>query len=253
MGTATIASMPAVAVERHGKPRNGTGFLITLALHGAIVGGIFWKHTHREEAHEAPRDFVVAEMVKLGKPREKFWLPRLPTRAPDRAPPPTIKITDDPFASAAPAEAPRPEDPEVSKEVKKALNRARLMAAAAGDEEPEEGLPTGSPDGTATTAKAGDAWATAMVAAIRKHWSVPTELVNDAALEKLEAMVRVQIAEDGTITSSALVQPSGNALYDDACASAVKATPKVPPPPPNMVARAAKGVGLVCGGKDLGK
>ena len=73
--------------KRRAPRRNFAGLLITLALHGAVLFAVRAAHSKTDEPLDMPRDFVVARMVKLGKPREKFWLPRItqpprPTRRP---------------------------------------------------------------------------------------------------------------------------------------------------------------------------
>ena len=93
-----------------------------------------WRSRPRTARPQAPiivqRDFVQAEMVKLGKPRDKFWLPRI-TQPPPPPPPDAIKIADDPNAKPAPVEAPKLEDPKTSKE-REARARARGEAGRAG-------------------------------------------------------------------------------------------------------------------------
>jgi TonB family protein len=224
--------------------------LITLALHAGILGAVKIAHSKGDEPLDMPRDFVVARMVKLGKPREKFWLPRItqPPRA--KAPPATIKISDDPNAAKAPVEAPRPDDPQISKDLRRALNRARSLEKLA-EVEPEEGQLNGSATGTATEATDGDAYATAISEAIRKNWSTPTGLVTEGELARLTTIIKVRVGEDGTILENRLYKSSGNSFYDDSCVTAVQATRKVPPPPPNLRRSAARGYALEFPGKDM--
>ena len=63
--------------KRRASRRNFAGLLITLALHGAILFAVRAAHSKTDEPLDMPRDFVVAKLVRLGKPREKFWLPRI--------------------------------------------------------------------------------------------------------------------------------------------------------------------------------
>lgn len=236
--------------KRRAPRRNFAGLLITLLIHGAVVGAIGYSNLRAAEPAEVPRDFVVAKMVKLGKPREKFWLPRITTPPPPEAPPEVIKIAEDPTAAPAPVEAPRPETPKISKDLKRALNRARQLQALA-EPEPDEGQLTGSTSGTATEASAGDAYATAIFEAVRRNWSAPSGLVSDAELARLVTEVRIKIADDGTVNDVRLVKSSGNSYFDDSCVSAVQATRKLPPPPANFRRAAARGVSLDFAGKDI--
>jgi TonB family protein len=236
--------------NRRTSRRSFAGLIITLALHAGILGAVKIAHSKGEVPLEVPRDFVVAKMVKLGKPREKFWLPRITEPPRPKAPPATIKISDDPNAAKAPVEAPRPENPEISKDLRRALDRARKLEALA-DTEPEEGQATGSEHGTATEASAGDAYATAISDAIRKNWSAPSGLVTDAELGRLTATFRVRVGEDGAISDSKLIKSSGNNYYDDSCTAAIEATHKVPPPPAAIRRLAARGYALEFAGKDM--
>ena len=62
---------------RRGPRRNVAGLVVTLALHGGILLTVARAHGQPEAPLILRHDFVEAEMVKLGKPRDKFWLPRL--------------------------------------------------------------------------------------------------------------------------------------------------------------------------------
>lgn len=236
--------------NRRTSRRSFAGLVITLALHAGILGAVKMAHSKGEVPIEVPRDFVVAKMVKLGKPREKFWLPRITEPPRPKAPPATIKISDDPNAPKAPAEAPRPDNPEISKDLRRALDRARKLEALA-ETEPEEGQVTGSEHGTAAEASAGDAYATAISDAVRKNWTAPSGLVSDAELGHLAATFRIRVGEDGAVTDSKLIKSSGNSYYDDSCTAAIQATHKVPPPPAAIRRLAAHGYALEFAGKDM--
>ena len=79
------------------RARSFSGLLITLALHGGGLAGRSRPRTARTQPPLiVPRDFVQAEMVKLGKPRDKFWLPRVTQPPQPTAPPDAIKLAEDP-------------------------------------------------------------------------------------------------------------------------------------------------------------
>jgi TonB family protein len=236
--------------KRRAPRRNIAGLLITLVLHGAILGAVKMAHSKGEEPLDMPRDFVVAKLVKLGKPREKFWLPRITQPPRPKAPPATIKVADDPNAPKAPVEAPRPDNPEISKDLRRALDRARKLEQLI-PTEPEEGQLTGSAAGTATEASAGDAYATAIFDAVRKNWTTPTGLVTDAQLAHLTTTIKIRVGDDGVILENKLLKSSGNSFYDDSCITAIQATHKVPPPPANVRRLAARGYALEFAGKDM--
>lgn len=222
--------MPADA-QRRGSRRNFAGLLVTLALHGGILAAVAAAHGREQEPLIVPHDFVRAEMVKLGKPRDKFWLPRVTQPPRPTAPPDTLKVAEDPNAKAVPKEAPRPEDPKISKELKNALERARKLEALAADEVPDEGALNGSKLGTSNTA-VGDAYQAQVVGMLHQNYNFPAGLTPDQIQNPPEILFH--ISADGTLTGIKLVKSSGNSFVDDACVDAAKLTAKVPAPPPTV-------------------
>jgi len=216
---------------RRGRKGNGVGILITVALHGGVLAAMGIAHSQPAPPLIQPRDFVMAEMVKLGKPRDKFWLPRITQPPRSKAPPDTLKVAEDPNAKAAPKEAPRPEDKEISKDLKRALDRARKLQALAGPEEPEEGSATGSRLGTASQAT-GDPYLAEVTGLLRQNYALPAGIAPEQITTPPE--IRFRIAADGTISDVKLTKSSGNNFVDDACVQAAQLTRKVPPPPPKI-------------------
>ncbi len=230
---------------------SGAGVVVTILVHGAIATVVFISQIQSPPRPEAPRDMIVTQLVKFGNPRPKYWLPRIVQPKP-KAPPPVLKVTENPNAPPAPKEAPKVDDVEISKDLRHALQRAQALARASADE-PTEGSLTGSEQGVATQATSGDEYATAVHEAIRKNWSAPSGLVNDSDLARLEADVRVSISDDGTLLGPRIDKASGNQFFDDSCVQAVKATGRVPPPPAALRARFRRGLLITFAGKDLAR
>ena len=92
--------------RRRVSKRNFAGILVTLALHAGILGAVTMAHSRTDEPLDVPRDFVVAKLVKLGKPREKFWLPRITQPPRPTAPPKVIKLADDPARASSSSSSP---------------------------------------------------------------------------------------------------------------------------------------------------
>jgi TonB family protein len=233
---------------------NAAGLAITVLIHGALAYVVYQSQIKSPPRPEATRDVIITRTISFKKPREKPWLPRIVTPPVPQAPPPEIKLTQNPEAPPAPPPepkpAPKPEDKNVNKDLKRALERARALANAA-KEEPEEGPVSGF--GDATENVTGDAYATEVYNAIRRNWNAPAGLLNEAQLAALTTEIRVTVEKDGSLKRPMLVKPSGNDLFDDSCLQAVKATGRVPPPPANVWAQYRRGFVLAFEGKELAR
>ena len=250
MATAT-ASTSRIRPLGRGTPIGGV--VVTVLLHVGLASLIYYAHYVQPPPPDAPRDMIVTKLVALGKPREKFWLPRIVTPPKPKAPMPTLKLTDDPNAAPAVKEAPKIDDAETSKELKNALRRAQLLAQANVPEEAPEGSLQGSAQGTSTEGVTGDEYATKINEEIKRNWTTPTGLVTDQELQTLEATVRLSIRPDGALSNPSIRKSSGNPYFDDSCIQAVKTTGKVTPPPDNLRASFQKGVALKFKGPDLAR
>jgi TonB family protein len=228
------------------------GIAATLIIHAGLAGLVYYGQLKQPPRPEAARDMIVTKLVALGKPREKFWLPRI-VQPPKPAPTPALKLSEDPNAAPAPKEAPKLEDTKISKDLRRALERAKSLAQHAGAEEAAEGSLTGSALGTANQAAAGDEYATAIFEAIRGNWSTPTGMVSDSELATLSAEIRVSISPEGKLGNPRVLKPSGNQYFDDSCVQAINATTRVPPPPEGLATRFKRGTLLVFSGKDLAR
>jgi protein TonB len=211
---------------RRGSRRSFSGLLITAALHGAIFLAVKTAHSKPQEPLIVQRDFVQAEMVKLGKPRDKFWLPKVHTTPPP-PPPDAIKLSQNADAKAAPPEAPKIEDPKTSKEVRKALERAQKLGQLAVEPD-DEGDVKGSARGTSDHAT-GDPYDALVVSTVKQNYNLPAGLTPDQIPEPPEIQFRV--SSEGRIGGVKLLKSSGNPLVDDACVSAAQQAQKVDPPP----------------------
>jgi hypothetical protein len=91
-----------------------------------------------------------------------------------KVPDPVIKLTENPQAPAVPPppkEAPKPQDKEISKDLRRALDRARRLAAAA--ERSRRDRPTGSVTGNSSEAVSGDDYFSQVNEAIHQNWNHP--------------------------------------------------------------------------------
>src|SRR5579863_3330587 len=215
---------------RRGSRRSFAGLLITVGLHGVIFLAVARAHNQQEPPLIMPHDFVRAELVKLGKPRDPFWLPRITQPPRPTAPPNQIKLSEDPDAKAAPKEAPRPEDPKISKDLKNALDRARKLEALAAEED-DEGALNGSKLGTSNKA-VGDQYLAQVSGMLTQLFKTPAGIAPGSVAHPPE--IQFRIAPGGAVSDVKLTKSSGNPLVDDACVSAAQEMHQVPAPPPTI-------------------
>jgi TonB family protein len=202
---------------------------ITVVLHAAILAGVlYYRHRLMSQPILAPRDFVVARLVRLGQQRPKHLLPVREEPPMAAAPKPDIRLTQNESAVAKPTE-PKPTPAE-----EKALDRAAALARRMGATTSQrlgEGSPDGDPDGTASEAGPGDLYATAVYKLIRSRWNVPASLIPKSVLDSLAAEVLLRIDGSGTIISAEIVKSSGNRYYDDSITEVFQLVKQIPRPP----------------------
>lgn len=225
---------------RRARRGNSAGLLVTLALHGGVLAAVAVAHGKEEPPLIVQHDFVMAEMVKLGKPRDKFWLPRITQPPPPKAAPDTVKVSEDPNAKPAPKEAPKPEDKNIKRDLRNALDRARKLAELAVPEESDEGSLSGSSLGTANHA-IGDQYLAAISGLLKQNYNLPAGMAPEQISTPPE--IRFRFSDDGTISDVKLTKSSGNPLVDDACVDAAKLAHRVPPPPSTFHKR---GISVAC-------
>ena len=69
------------------------GIAATLLIHVSLIALIYFAHIKSPPPVEVPRDMIVTQLVALGKPREKFWLPRIVQPPRPKAPAPTLNLS----------------------------------------------------------------------------------------------------------------------------------------------------------------
>jgi TonB family protein len=229
------------------------GFFVTLLIHVALAGLVWYGNVKAEVPEPHEREIMITQMIKFGKKREEFWLPRITEPPPPAPVEEVIKVAEDLNAAPAPKEEKKekpPDKKDLSKKVQDVLNRRRAMLQNA--DEVVEGDPNGDRNSDSNSTTQGDAYATAVHNAIQRNWSVPTGL-NLGDVLNFQATVTVRISEDGTLLEPRLSHSSGNGLFDDACLQAVQATRRVPPPPASQQRMYRRGLNLAFDGKSLAR
>lgn len=228
------------------------GIGVSVLLHGGMAVAILYERTAAARpVKEAPRDFVVARMVRLGRKRPPNWLPVIPAR-PAAGPRAGIRLSHDAQAAAAKKAEERRERVEEAKAYRRADTLAKVFAAAQ-KELDQEGDPRGSPTGTATEATPGDEYATACAEAVQKVWTVPPAiLLPEATLGRLQAQVRVIIDGRGKVYDAKVKEPSKNRYFDASLKDALGRLKSLPAPPKGLMKGYPRvGIILLFEGKDL--
>jgi TonB family protein len=209
---------------------NVGGWIVTIALHVAIIAAILIGHAHRAESIAIPRDFMVAKIVRLGKKRDKNLLPTIPVQPTPTAPDNAVKLTQNETAKASKTEK-KPPDAKPG-DLKKALAHAKMLEQMQKQED-QEGDPHGSPGGNSDTAGPGDLYATAVYKAYNEQWNIP----NVVQGKNLAARVRIFIASDGKVIDAKIIGSSHNGPLDDSVTEVLARVKKLPPPPGNLALR----------------
>jgi len=126
---------------------------------------------------------------------------------------------------------------------------AQTASASMSVAAPAAAIPAGEPEQAPALDPALTAWAQQVYEAIRANWNAPVGLLAEAP--DLAAEVRVSIDADGTLRNARMFKSSENAVFDEACLTAVRTTKRVPPPPEQHRGRARKGMVIGFEGKSL--
>ena len=175
------------------------------------------------------RDFVRAEMVKLGKPRDKFWLPRItqPPAAATAGRDQARRRPEREGRAARGAEARGPEHLEGSE----ARARARAQAGGARG---ARGAGRGGAERIEARARrtrrsATSTWPRSSGCS-PQNYNLPAGMSAGADPDAARDPLHDRRGRNA-VGDQARRRSSGNPLVDDACVSAAQLTRKVPPPP----------------------
>jgi hypothetical protein len=216
------------------------GIVGTLLLHGGIFGGLLLARANAPKSKiPGPMNFVDAQLVKFGKPRDLAFLPHKEGATKRVAPPETLKVarTIDQNPSIEKEEKPDEVDP-----LKK--TRAELFKQMADDDRPpaiteENGSLTGSHAGTALEAK-GDPYILSLIDVIGSAWRVPTT-IPESELRGLSADVCLTLSESGTLSHYEVTRRSGNSQFDSSLEATLGIITRLPVPPDRFRSAATHG------------
>lgn len=240
-------------------------WVASLSLHLLVVGGFlaasFLDGCGGPRKEEKP---IVAKLVRLGTPRDERLLPRLPTSPPvppaskpsqdvvpgkelaqppkqeAPTPVPETKPTPVPVPEATPLPKEAPPQAQAPKNAPAAPNRLDdimkrfATAERRGKAEELPGQLDGDPEGDAEEAAEGERYLALLQKRLRDHYVLPST-IPEAERIRLQALVRIHVQKNGTISDFRIEQSSGNAQYDGALESAVRKASPLPPPPEHLL------------------
>lgn len=226
--------------RRKFEPITIVGFLVTLLLHGGAATGILLYRQALQAAQPPPPppSYVVAQLVRLGKPKDEKKLPdKIVPREATKQKEPGVDLTAD--ANDAPSKKkkkePEDRDAKISDKIRRSLDKAELLAQAQRDVE-GEGSPDGVPHGTATKASGGDPYMTKLADLWIRNWGLPAIIPRGEA-EKLYVLVIIKIDANGEIQFPITFRRrSGNLHFDNSITAGWQAIKQIPKPPPDRYA-----------------
>ncbi len=211
------------------------GGVVTIAVHALVLAGYLFTHVKKDEGPPVlVGNFVDAQLVKFGKPRDLTFLPHKQGVVKDKGPAESIKVAKDLNALPRLKEDKPPDEIDPLKKT-----HANLFKNLKDPDQPEgfqdvgEGSPTGSRAGTATEAR-GDPYILALIDQIGSAWTVPTT-IKDSELANLSADVCLTLTNDGYLTKFSFIRKSGNSQFDSSLEATLGTIKKLPPPPDRVL------------------
>ena len=188
-----------------------SGIVLTLVVYGVLVVVLLYGRGQSARRPETIQ-YVNAELVRFGKPRDLSFLPHVKAQPKVAEKPKGLKFTDNP-------DKPVVKKPDEEKPDEKALQAHKDLIRKMAEEDDratqaalEEGSLSGTRGGTAAVAS-GDPFVLAVTAAITEKWAVPS-MLTPGELAKLKAVACLKIGEDGRLVEFKIKEPSGNDLFD---------------------------------------
>jgi hypothetical protein len=217
------------------------GMFVTILVHaGVFAAYVLTREKHDEGPPLLVGNFVDAQLVKFGKPRDLSFLPHKQGVIKEKGPQEAIKVAKDLNALPHLKDDKPPDEIDPLKKT-----HANLFKNLKDPDQPEgfqevgEGSPTGSRAGTATEAK-GDPYILALIDQIGTAWTLPTT-IKDSELVNLSADVCLTIVADGALSHFEFIRKSGNSQFDSSLEATLGTIKKLPAPPDRFRAVAARG------------
>ena len=205
---------------------------LSLGAHAILAGLMLSWARFSPPWHKPPQAAIMTRLVRLGTPRSPQLLPQkfAPVAAaltPKAGPPTTAPAPPAvPKAVAAPVR-PQPVNPVSARDRAQQLNR--VSSALDRLRQKVDGAADGSAADDAAVAVAGDRYLTELHGCIKRYYVI--EGIDLTKVAHLSVKVLVRVAADGTIINHVLETSSGQPVFDQAVARAVRGCGHVSPPP----------------------
>lgn len=225
-----------MVAQRPRGPFMVAGLLVTAAAHLGVLGALYMSH---HQGSEKPPllagNFVNAQLVRFGKPRDLSFLPHKHGRVITKGPAQTIKVAKDLHALPHLDKEEKPPDQtdplkKTHAEMFKDLNQDDPVVP---DDDNNVGSLTGSRAGTASEAS-GDPYIQQLMDVIGTSWQVPTT-IRASQLAKLSADVCLTITSSGAFIHYEIVRKSGNSQFDSSLSATLAMLKHLPAPPDRVV------------------
>ncbi len=213
----------------------GPAFIASVAVHVGLVVGLIALSSYQPPKLDLNSKPVSAHLVRLGEARNPKFLPRK-----DVTPPPPPKA----FEVPKPTAAPRPRTENRAASLFDKVNRPtsifdRVQKQPSAMFDTVEGSPQGSTLGDAAQAE-GEQYYALLQAKIRQYFRVGG--VPQSELDRLRAILAIQLDNRGGLLHVEVATSSGNATYDSEVISAVKRAAPFGPPPEHLRGEVNSGV-----------
>lgn len=222
------------------------GIMITVFLHVSIVGGSLayrrWTMAKAPASNEP--SYVVAKLVRLGKPRDPKLLPRKIVSKPPTEKVPALNLSADANDRPNPPKQEAKKELSLEERLSQSFNKVETLEQAE-EEIAAEGSPDGVASGTETEASEGDLYMTRIADLWNRTWSLPAIIPQEEA-KTLYVLMTLKINRDGTIEFPLTIdRPSGNAHFDGSIETAWRQIAAIPlPPPERLDAMLSQGLAL---------
>lgn len=224
--------------RRRFEPITIIGLAFTVALHvGSVIGVVIYKRK-QAEAHipPPPRTYVVAKLVRLGKPRDKNKLPDKEVPRVATVKPKGVSLDADPNEKPKPKpKRKRDRDAVNSDRLRRSFDKASAFAKIQPDKL-GEGDPNGVRGGTAKKGSRGDMYMTRLADLWNRTWSLPS-IITPKDAKKLYVLIVLRIDSSGRIKLPLKFdRRSGNSHFDGSISAAWTRIGKIPLPPGDRLA-----------------